>query len=246
MSDLNEFNKNGFIIKKQLFTHDEIKKLINFINSNPDKENQSRKTKSSTGNLDLTIWNHPSDDLFGKFSTNERIVKPMEEYLGDEVYHYHSKIIWKKPGDGGFDWHQDYGYWYHNACLYPDMGSCFIMLDRATKENGCLKVLKGSHKVGRIGHGVSDTPEQTADMERITELEKRHESVYITAEPGDVLFFHANLLHSSDENKSSESRRTLIVCFNTKSNNPYKESGHASYTCLKVSPSNAIMEYKID
>jgi ectoine hydroxylase-related dioxygenase (phytanoyl-CoA dioxygenase family) len=246
MSDLNEFNKNGFIIKKQLFTHDEIKKLINFINSNPDKENQSRKTKSSTGNLDLTIWNHPSDDLFGKFSTNERIVKPMEEYLGDEVYHYHSKIIWKKPGDGGFDWHQDYGYWYHNACLYPDMGSCFIMLDRATKENGCLKVLKGSHKVGRIGHGVSDTPEQTADMERITELEKRHESVYITAEPGDVLFFHANLLHSSDENKSSESRRTLIVCFNTKSNNPYKESGHASYTRLKVSPSNAIMEYKID
>ena len=246
MSDLNEFNKNGFIIKKRLFTHDEIKKLINFINSNPDKENQSRKTKSSTGYLDLTIWNHPSDDLFGKFSTNERIVKPMEEYLGDEVYHYHSKIIWKKPGDGGFDWHQDYGYWYHNACLYPDMGSCFIMLDRATKENGCLKVLKGSHKVGRIGHGVSDTPEQTADMERITELEKRHESVYITAEPGDVLFFHANLLHSSDENKSSESRRTLIVCFNTKSNNPYKESGHASYTRLKVSSSNAIMEYKID
>ena len=246
MSDLNEFNKNGFIIKKQLFTHDEIKKLINFINSNSDKENQSRKTKSSTGNLNLTIWNHPSDDLFGKFSTNERIVKPMEKYLGDEVYHYHSKIIWKKPGDGGFDWHQDYGYWYHNACLYPDMGSCFIMLDKATKENGCLKVLKGSHKVGRIGHGVSDTPEQTADMQRITELEKRHENVYITAEPGDVLFFHANLLHSSDQNKSSESRRTLIVCFNTKSNNPYKESGHASYTRLKVSPSNAIMEYKID
>ena len=243
MSDLNEFNKNGFIIKKQLFTHDEIKKLINFINSNSDKENQSRKTRSSTGNLNLTIWNHPSDDLFGKFSTNKRIVKPMEKYLGDEVYHYHSKIIWKKPGDGGFDWHQDYGYWYHNACLYPDMGSCFIMLDRATKENGCLKVLKGSHKVGRIGHGVSDTPEQTADMERIAELEKRHESVYITAEPGDVLFFHANLLHSSDENKSSDSRRTLIVCFNTKSNNPYKDSGHARYSPIEVSSYNSIMEY---
>ena len=246
MSDLNEFNKNGFIIKKQLFTDDEINKLINFINSNSDKESQSRKTRSSTGNLNLTIWNHPSNDLFGKFSTNERIVKPMENFLGDEVYHYHSKIIWKKPGDGGFDWHQDYGYWYHNACLYPDMASCFIMLDKATKENGCLKVLKGSHKVGRIGHGVSDTPEQTADIERITELEKRHESVYITAEPGDALFFHSNLLHSSDANKSKNSRRTLIVCFNVKSNSPYKEIAHASYTRLKVSPSNAIMDYKND
>ena len=242
----NNFSNDGYIIKKNLFSEDEINKLKKFIESSSDKKNDARETRSSTGKLSITLWDHPSDDLFGKFSTNERIVKPMEEYLGDEVYHYHSKIIWKKPGDGGFDWHQDYGYWYHNACLYPDMGSCFIMLDRATKENGCLKVLKGSHKVGRIGHGVSDTPEQTADMERIAELEKRHESVYITAEPGDVLFFHANLLHSSDQNKSSESRRTLIVCFNTKSNNPYKESGHASYTRLKVSPSNAIMEYKID
>ena len=242
----NNFSNDGYIIKKNLFSEDEINKLKKFIESSSDKKNDARETRSSTGKLSITLWDHPSDDLFGKFSTNERIVKLMEEYLGDEVYHYHSKIIWKKPGDGGFDWHQDYGYWYHNACLYPDMGSCFIMLDRATKENGCLKVLKGSHKVGRIGHGVSDTPEQTADMERIAELEKRHERVYITAEPGDVLFFHANLLHSSDANKSGESRRTLIVCFNTKSNNPYKESGHASYTRLKVSPSNAIMEYKID
>jgi ectoine hydroxylase-related dioxygenase (phytanoyl-CoA dioxygenase family) len=239
----NNFSNDGYIIKKNLFSEDEINKLKKFIESSSDKKNDARETRSSTGKLSITLWDHPSDDLFGKFSTNERIVKPMEEYLGDEVYHYHSKIIWKKPGDGGFDWHQDYGYWYHNACLYPDMGSCFIMLDRATKENGCLKVLKGSHKVGRIGHGVSDTPEQTADMERITELEKRHESVYITAEPGDVLFFHANLLHSSDENKSSDSRRTLIVCFNTKSNNPYKDSGHARYSPIEVSSYNSIMEY---
>jgi len=243
MTDLNDFSKNGFILKKQLFSKDEIQKLINYINSNSEKEDNARKTNSSSGKLNITLWNHPSDDLFGKFSTNERIVRPMEKYLGDEVYHYHSKIIWKKPGDGGFDWHQDYGYWYHNACLYPDMASCFIMLDRASKENGCLKILKGSHKVGRIDHSVSNTPEQTADIERIGELEKRHENVYIEADPGDALFFHANLLHSSDANKSTESRRTLIVCFNTKSNNPYKESGHASYTPLKISSSKDIMEY---
>jgi len=241
---LNNFIKDGFILKKNLFKEEEINKLKKFIESSSKRENDARETKSSSGKLSITLWNHPSDDLFGKFSTNERIVKPIEEYLGDEVYHYHSKIIWKKPGDGGFDWHQDYGYWYHNACLYPDMASCFIMLDKATKENGCLKVLKGSHKVGRIGHGISDTPEQTADMERIVELEKRHECVYITAEPGDALFFHANLLHSSDANKSDQSRRTLIVCFNTKSNNPYKKSGHASYSPLKVSSYQSIMDYK--
>ena len=243
MTDFSDFRNNGYILKRNLFSKEEVSKLIRYIEDNSEKEDKARETFSSTGKLNITLWNHPSDDLFGKFSTNERIVKPMEEFLGDEVYHYHSKVIWKKPGDGGFDWHQDYGYWYHNACLYPDMGSCFIMLDKATKENGCLKVLKGSQKVGRIGHGVSDTPEQTADLDRIHELEKRHECVHIEANAGDALFFHANLLHSSDANKSNESRRTLIVCFNTKSNNPYKENGHASYTPLKISSYNSIMEY---
>ncbi len=246
MSDFKDFRDNGYILKRKLFSEDEISKLTEFIERNSEKENQARETFSSTGKLNITLWNEPSNDLFGKFSTNERIVKPMEEFLGDEVYHYHSKVIWKKPGDGGFDWHQDYGYWYHNACLYPDMGSCFIMLDKANKENGCLKVLKGSQKVGRIGHGVSDTPEQTADLDRIRELEKRHECIYIEADPGDALFFHANLLHSSEANNSNYSRRTLIVCFNTKTNNPYKEIGHARYNPLKVAPHNSIMEYQND
>ena len=94
MTNLNDFNKNGFILKKHLFSKEEIQKLINYINSNSEKEDSARETNSSTGRLNLTIWNYPSDDLFGKFSTNERIVRPMEEYLEDEVYHYHSKIIW--------------------------------------------------------------------------------------------------------------------------------------------------------
>jgi len=244
MLDLNDFNENGFILKKNLFSLEEINKLNKFADASYGKEGALKKTTSTTGSASLTLWNSPPENFVGKFSTNERIVKPMENFLGEEVYHYHSKIIWKKPGDGGFDWHQDYGYWYQQGCLYSDMGSCFIMLDKATKENGCLKVLRGTHKVGRIAHdSISDTDQQ-ADLERIALLEKRHESVYITAEPGDALFFHCNLLHSSAANTSNYSRRTLIVCFNTKSNSPFnKEISHATYNPLKVSSSKSIMEY---
>ena len=244
MLDLNDFNENGFILKKNLFSQEEINKLNKFANASYGKEGALKKTTSTTGSASLTLWNSPPENFVGKFSTNERIVKPMENFLGEEVYHYHSKIIWKKPGDGGFDWHQDYGYWYQQGCLYSDMGSCFIMLDKATKENGCLKVLRGTHKVGRIAHdSISDTDQQ-ADLERIALLEKRHKSVYITAEPGDALFFHCNLLHSSAANTSNYSRRTLIVCFNTKSNSPFnKEIAHATYNPLKVSSSKSIMEY---
>ena len=245
MSDLDDFNNNGFILKRKLFSQEEIDKLNNFADSNYGREGALKKTKSTTGNASLTLWNSPPDNFVSTFSTNERIVRPMENFLGEEIYHYHSKIIWKNPGEGGFDWHQDYGYWYKQGCLYSDMGSCFIMLDKASKENGCLKVLKGTHKVGRISHeSISETDEQ-ADLERIALLEKRHETVYIIAEPGDALFFHCNLLHSSARNDSNYSRRTLIVCFNTKSNSPYNEKiAHATYNPLTVLPSNSIMDYK--
>lgn len=60
----------------------------------------------------------------------------------------------KEPRVGGaWEWHQDYGYWYKNGFLYPeDMISVMVALTDATIENGCLQVLKGTHKMQRIEH----------------------------------------------------------------------------------------------
>ncbi len=41
---------------------------------------------------------------------------------------------------------------YQNGCMFPDMGSVFMPVDKCMKENGCLQVLRGSHKLGRIQH----------------------------------------------------------------------------------------------
>ena len=75
-------------------------------------------------------------------SRSEKVVNTFEELLGcGELYHYHSKLMMKEARTGGQHvWHQDYGYWYENGCLYPDMGSVFIALDPCTTENGCLQV----------------------------------------------------------------------------------------------------------
>ena len=84
MSDIKEFISNGFVLKKKLFSNEEINKLNQYIAIRKDKEESARETNTSTGKLTMTMWNHPSEDLFGKFSTNERIVKPMEIFLNDE------------------------------------------------------------------------------------------------------------------------------------------------------------------
>ena len=123
-----------------------------------------------------------------------------ERLLGGEVYHYHSKLTMKRPRAGGaWEWHQDYGYWYNNGCLFPTCLSVAIAVDRATRENGCLQVIRGSHQLGRLDHGrVGD--QTGADMERVEEVLKSHERVYCEMAPGDALFFHCNTLHASAPN----------------------------------------------
>ena len=104
----------------------------------------------------LSLWNHPGNDIYGMIARSERMVNAVEQLLGDEVYHYHSKLSAKQPRVGGaWEWHQDYGYWYKNGCLFPDMLSVFIAVDPCTKENGCMQVLRGSHLMGRIEHGFT-------------------------------------------------------------------------------------------
>jgi ectoine hydroxylase len=161
------------------------------------------------------------------------VVNKAEELLGDEVYHYHSKMILKDPKIGGaWTWHQDYGYWYQNGLLYPDLVSVFIAVDKATRENGCLQVIKGSHKMGRIDH-ILTGDQAGADMERVNACLERLELVYCEMEPGDAIFFHSNLLHRSDQNRSDHSRWSMVCCYNTRSNDPYKTSHHPGYTPLQ-------------
>ena len=121
------------------------------------------------------------------------------------------------------------------------MASAFIALDPNTRENGCLQVLKGSHKMGRIDHGQYG--DQTgADPLRVKEATKVMELAYLELKPGDTLFLHSNLLHRSDQNASERKRWSLICCYNTKHNNPYKESHHPRYKPLEKLPDSAIKE----
>ena len=166
----------------------------------------------------------------------------VEQLLGGEVYHYHSKMVLKDALVGGaWAWHQDYGYWYQNGVLFPELCSVMIAVDAATRENGCLEVLRGSHRMGRINHILSGE-QAGADRERVAEAEKRLEKVYCTMESGDAVFFHANTLHASGPNHSEHPRWAMICCYNAAWNDPYKESHHPRYTPLAKLDDGAILD----
>lgn len=194
------------------------------------------------GVVRLSLWNHPGDTIYGMFARCRTMVESAEVLLGGEVYHYHSKMILKDARVGGaWAWHQDYGYWYNNGVLFPWLTSAFIAVDRATRENGCLQVMKGSQGAGRIEHALTGD-QAGADPERVAALAARLKIVHVEMEPGDVVFFDANLLHRSDANRSEHPRWSMICCYNAARNDPYRESHHPRYTPLGKVEDAAILE----
>ncbi len=229
------FQQDGYVLARQLFKEPEIQALNRY--ARIDQQVTARATSRSDaqgGTTTLSLSNDLEDNLYAAVVRSPRVAQSMAAFLGDEVYHYHHKMMLKEPFVGGaWEWHQDYGYWYDFGCLYPHMGSCFIAVDRATRENGCLQVIPGSHHVGRMNH-MKIGGQTGADPERVAAVIDRLPIEHVEMQPGDGLFFHGNLLHRSDQNTSPHPRWSLICCYNTKANDPYKTSRHPNYSPLDL------------
>jgi ectoine hydroxylase len=223
------FWRNGYLIVRNAFSPEEMDIAKTAIRTNRDMQDRlatiRAKTQSGKHNAFETIfvWNDVAgDDLFAKFTRNYRIFERLESFFADRVYVYHNKVTLKYPSVPGFRYHQDYYYWYSNGCLFPDMATTSIAIDASTRANGCLRVLAGSHKMGRINHEFDvELEDKGVEAERLAIIKTRFEEVFIELGVGDLVIFHCNTLHGSDDNTSDMSRLALLGCYNTKHNDPY-------------------------
>ena len=240
---LERYERDGYLRVEGLFDAEEIGLLLRSARQDRALDQHSfGRADGEGGTVRLSLWNHPGDGIYGMFARCRRVVDASEQLLDDEVYHYHSKMIMKDPHVGGaWAWHQDYGYWYQNGVLFPDLVSIFIAADPCTRQNGCLQVIEGSQRLGRIEH-VLTGDQAGADPSRVEKALERLPLVHVEMEPGDALFFHPNLLHRSDRNTSPDPRWSLICCYNARHNDPYKESHHPRYTPLSKVDDRMIRE----
>ncbi len=243
-----EYNKDGYVIVRNLLTSAEINKLYAIITDDDTMRKHAIDLNDQTGKKTrLTLWFTPGNDAYGLLTKSKRIVESVDKLMeGDSsVCHFHSKLMQKEPRVGGaWEWHQDYGYWYKNEFLFPDqMISVMVAITEANKENGCLEVIKGSHKMGRVEHGLAG--EQSGASQHYVDLAlKTMDLVYVELKPGDTLFFHSNLLHRSEANLSDKSRWSLISCYNRSGNVPYNERSTSCIMPLQVVPDIALMEWE--
>ncbi|XP_059153581.1 L-proline trans-4-hydroxylase-like isoform X2 [Physella acuta] len=208
-----DFDEAGYVILRGLLDKEELLKVKDALEGTDALLKNSFQVNDSEGRKSrLCLWSHPGNDVTGMVGRCEKVAGTSEKLLGGEVYHYHTKLMMKEPFTGGEHvWHQDYGYWYKNGCLFPDMLTVFIAIDKCWKENGCLQILQGSHKCGRIEH-VMVGGQTGADVERVDQIKKVLPLHFVELEPGDALFFHSNLLTRPSVLQETLCFSTLIYC----------------------------------
>ncbi|OWF49925.1 uncharacterized protein LOC110451089 [Mizuhopecten yessoensis] len=238
-----QYDEFGYIIIRNIFNKDEISRIRNaFDNPNGVLKHQYKIPSGGGRDVILSLWNNPGNDVTGMVARSEKIVNICENLLGGDIFHFHAKAILKLPSIGGqFVWHQDYGYWYKQGFLYPDMMTVSIAVDENTKENGCLQVLRGSHMCGRLSHGFYEG-EQMADPERVSKLKNKLKLEYVVLNQGDAVFFHSNLLHNSGNNMSSKRRLAYAIAYSAAYNDSVAEHPFAHYNPIEKVTDSAIAE----
>jgi len=242
--EIEAFQRDGYLIARGLFSEEETALIRETMEQDPIvRDSMFDRTDDSGAATQAVVWLEPGESTYGLVARIRRVANTMSALLGHEVYHYQAKLTAKEPRKGGaWEWHQDFGYWYEQNCLYPDMGSMMLALDASNRENGGLQVLSGSHRMGLMRHVFSAGGQYCVDPDRLSEVAKVLDHVHCELSPGDALFFHCNTLHRSDQNRSDKRRWTLLACYNTKHNSPFKTVVPGTpYRPLDIAPDSAIL-----
>ena len=153
---------------------------------------------------------HFYNQLFLDFAKSPKMINPLEEILGKHLRLYGSQVF-AKPARVGtvVPAHQDMPYWPFDP---PELVSAWVALDNSTIENGCVRFVVGSHKLGQLPHettmvtGNSLGVVPTAKMNALPEYP-------VQVKRGSVVLHHSLAVHRSEPNQSSQPRRGLIYVY---------------------------------
>ncbi len=152
------------------------------------------------------------DERFLKYCFNKKILNIIEQLIGKNFALWNSSFFAKPALNGhATPWHQDGQYW----PIRP-LSTCSVWLavDDATSENGCLKFIKGSHKDKKLKkHKINKSEKLTLNQELLKSEFLEKNSVDLILKRGQISLHDVYMVHGSEENKSSKSRRAMTMRF---------------------------------
>ena len=235
--ELEQYEEQGFFVREKAFSEPELEKLragaenvhrqILEAAARPDAspidQVDVQKYQSVLGSKIKWEWRHdlravrsmePTahlDEHLDAFIDDPRVYQPVCSINRcEKLSVFSDKLNVKRAGGAPFPWHQEGLYWENGAEDLESIVSTLTYLDESTVENGCLWVIPGSHRSGNL-QGLKDRGVLGALYTDVDLLDG--EAVPTALPAGSVLYFHRDLVHGSQTNRSDSSRRVFVVAY---------------------------------
>jgi ectoine hydroxylase len=251
---LQQFDRDGYLFFPGLFGKEEIEVLaaeVPALYAQRRPENVREKTGDVVRtNFAAHMYSYP----FAKLARHPRMVGPIVQLFGEDVYMHQFKINGKMAFDGDvWQWHQDYGTWLNDDQM-PEARAMnvAIFLDEVNEFNGPLMFIPGSHKSGVLeaAHDTSTTsyPLWVINQETIRLLVGRGGIVAPKGAAGSMILFHGCLVHASTSNLSPWNRTSVYLSLCAVSNHirRFKRPGyiaHRDFAPIKCLPDDCLLKH---
>ncbi len=152
------------------------------------------------------------DPAFLDFCDNAEILDMVAQLIGPDIALWNTSFFAKPAGNGKrTPWHQDGEYWPVNP-----LATCtaWLALDDSTPENGCLRVIRGSHTARALkAHNTVTSDDVTLNQELDASEYDERDAVDIVLKAGQISLHDVYLLHGSEPNTSARPRRGMTMRF---------------------------------
>ena len=144
-----------------------------------------------------------------ELATAPRVLDLVEAMIGPDILLYNVTYIVKEPGSGAHvSWHQDLTYWGFDGDAQVSM---WLALTPATAESGCMRMVPGSHRQGRLRHETTEDASNVLFQGQTVASVPEEQAVLCDLAPGQASFHHGWTLHASMPNNGRERRIGLNV-----------------------------------
>ena len=250
---LERFDREGYLFFPGQFTPEETRVLIDAVPELYARREAYNVREKGSDAVRTNFAAHLYSEPFARLARHPRMVEPVKQLFGEDVYMHQFKVNGKMAFDGDvWQWHQDYGTWFNDDQM-PEARAMnvAIFLDEVNEFNGPLMFIPGSHKQGVLdaAHDLSTTsyPLWVVSNENIRKLVERGGIVAPKGAPGSMILFHGCLVHASTSNLSPWNRVSVYLSLCAVSNHirRFKRPGyiaHRDFTPIQCLPDDCLQK----
>ncbi|HLI48579.1 MAG TPA: phytanoyl-CoA dioxygenase family protein [Chthonomonas sp.] len=214
-----QYERDGYVLFHQpLFSEEKFARLKAIFEENLERYGPD--------NLDVI---HFRDPRLLEFLLSEEVLNLVEPVVGPNIGLWSSHFICKPPYTGkATPWHEDSAYWNGRVSTMAGICTVWLAIDEATPENGCMRVIPGTHNNGFSEYEPVDTAQNIFGSQIRPELIDESKAVYFALKPGECSLHEARLIHGARANTSPKRRAGYTMRYFPTSSKVYPErnQGH--------------------